>query len=428
MKRTLIFAALFAAVAANARTWTLEECVDYAVEHNLTVKQQELNRKNAELEVTAARDAVLPQVSGQASQSWNFGRGLTAANTYADRNTSSFGANLGLNLPLFNGLQTLRNIDYAKVNLSAMVESVEATKDDITLRVMAQYLQALYCVELEQVAQNQVALTGEEYAKRQALLEAGKIPEADMLDAKSQAAQAKLQLVNAQNDTRLALLDLKLLLRLQEEDFVIAPLQSDVLPMLGDPQAVFDSAMQRNHGILANRLQVDAAERQIKVAETGYIPKLSFNAGLGSNYYKISGMDNEAFGEQMRHNFSQYVGFTLQVPIFDGFGTRNAVHRAKVQRLNAALNLDTQSDALYRAISESYYQAIGARERFVAADEAVTASAAALAAVQEKYNIGRATPTDFDTAKNQLLQSQSERARALYELLLRARILDFYAR
>lgn len=429
MKKLILSAVLLAAFSAGARTWTLDECVAYAVEHNLTVQQQELNRQSAELQLTAAKDAALPQVSGSASQNWNFGRGLTASNTYADRNTSSFGANVGLSLPLFNGLQTLRNIDYAKVNLTAMVESVEATKDDVTLRVMAQYLQVLYCMELESVAQNQVSITDEEYTKRQALLEAGRIPEADMLDAKSQAAQARLQLVNAQNDTRLALLNLQLLLRLQDDaDFAIVPLQSLVLPTLLDPQAVYDSAMQHNHGIRANRLQVDAANKQIKVAETGYIPKLSFNAGLGTNFYKVSGMQNESFGQQMRHNFSQYVGLTLNVPIFDAFSTRNSVRRAKVQQLNAQLNLESQTDALYQAINEAYCQAVGARERLAAADEAVTASAAALAAVQEKYSIGRATPTDFDSAKNQWLQTQSERARALYELLLRARVLDFYAR
>lgn len=424
------FACIAATLGAEAREWTLQECVDYAVDHNLTVRQQQqLQRLDAEQQLISAKDAALPQVSGQASQSWNFGRGLTASNTYADRNTSNFGMNLGLQLPLFNGLQTVRQIDYAKASLTAVLESVEAAKDDVTLQVMAQYLQVLYCRELEQVAQTQVAITEEEHAKRLALLEAGKIPEADMLDARSQAAQASMQLVNAQNDTRLALLNLQLLLRLQNEpDFAVAPIDSSVLPTLSNPAVVYEAALARNHTIAANRLQIDASERQIKLAETGYIPRLSFNAGIGTNYYKTSGFDNESFGSQMRHNFSQYLGFTLTVPIFDGFTTRNNVRRARLQRLGSELNLETQMDNLYKAVNESYYQAVGARERLAAATEATVASEAALAAVREKYSIGRATPTDFDTAKNQLLRAQSERAQALYELLLRARILDFYAK
>lgn len=431
MKRkyfTLAFAAT-AALCAQAKVWTLEECVGYAVENNLTVQQQQIERLSAEQQIVSAKDAVLPQLSGSASQSWNFGRGLTASNTYADRNTMNFGANLSLQMPLFNGLQTVRQIQLAKVSLTAAVENLEATKDDITLRVMAQYLQVLYCRELEAVAQSQLSLTEEELLRRKALLEAGKIPEADMLDASGQAAEAKMQLVNAQNDTRLALLDLAQLLRLGNEfnTFDIAPLQSDDLPLLPNPDAVYESALGINHAIAASRLQVDAADSQIKLAQTGMIPRLSFSAGLGSNYYKISGMDNEPFGPQMRHNFSQFVGFTLSVPIFDGFSTRNSVRRARLQRFSADIACESQKDNLYKAITESYYQAVGARERLEAATESTIASEAALNAVREKYNLGRATPTDFDTARNRFIQSQSEQVRARYELLLRARILNFYA-
>ncbi|MCM1310391.1 MAG: TolC family protein [Bacteroides sp.] len=412
----------------NAEVMDLDRCISYAIEHNLTVKQSDLERRNAELEVVSAKDAVLPQISGSASQSWNFGRGLTASNTYADRNTVNFGAQLGLQLPLFNGLQTVRNIEYTKANLTAIVENLEATKDDVTLRVIAQYLQVLYCREIESVANSQVELTQEELERREALLLAGKIPEADMLDARSQAAQARLQLVTAQNDRATALLDLAQLLRVPNvNDFDIVALDSSTIPIIRDPQMVYDTALGINHTIRANEWQQVAASKRVKVAQTGYIPKLSFNAGLGSNYYKISGYENESFGQQFRHNFSQYVGFSLNVPIFDGLSTRNQVRSARIQQLYAELNLETQKDNLFKAINESYLQAVGAREKLAAAEEACTAGAAALAAVQEKYNLGRATPTEFDTAKNTLIQSMSQRAQARYELILRTRILDFYA-
>lgn len=430
MKRTLLtLAACAAMLTAGAEVMTLDRCIDYALEHNLTIRQRDIERRNAQLEVTAAKDAVLPQVSGSASQSWNFGRGLTSANTYADRNTSSFGANLGLQLPLFNGLQTVRNISYAKASLSAVVESLEAAKDEVILHVMAQYLQVLYCSELEGVAMSQAELTAEELERRRALLQAGKIPEADMLDASSQAAQARLQLVSAQNDRTLALLDLAQLLRLPSTDGfdVVALDPEETDPFIRNPQQVYEAALGFNHTIMANRLQIDAASSQIKLARTGWIPKLSFNAGLGTNYYKVAGFDNESFRRQMQHNFSQYVGFSLSVPLFDGFTTRNNVRRAELQRLSADLNLETQKDNLFKAINENYLQAVGAREKLTAADEACTAGAAALAAVQEKYSLGRATPTDFDTARNTFVQAMSERARARYELILRARILDFYA-
>lgn len=428
MKRFALILILAGSLHSHAREWSLDECISYAIENNLTVKAGEISQKEAEQRVISAKDAVLPQISGQLSQSWNFGRGLTASNTYANSNTMNFGANVGLQLPLFNGLQTVRQIQYAKTSLTQIIESLEATKDDVTLRVIAQYLQALYCNELEAVALAQLQITEDELKRREALLEAGKIPEADMLDAKSQTAQARLQYVTAQNDSRLALLDLTQLLRIADpSDFAIAPLSSDVLPTLRNPQDVYEAALTSNHAINAKQMQVDVADRNVKVAQTGWIPRLSFNAGLGTNYYKISSFNNASFGDQMRENFSQYVGFSLNVPIFDALSTRNNVRMAKIQRLNADLNLETQKDNLYKTITESYYQAVGARERYSAAIEAATASQASLEAIREKYAVGRATPTDFDNAKNQLLKAESERARALFEFLLRARILDFYA-
>lgn len=429
MMKHILFAAIVAsAFSAGAEVMDLDHCISYAIENNLSIRQRDIERRSAEQDVVSAKDAVLPQISGSASKSWDFGRGLTASNTYADRNTKSFGAQLGLQLPLFNGLQTVRNVDYAKASLTAIVENLEATKDDVILRVMAQYLQVLYCGELEGVALSQAELTAGELERREALLSAGKIPEADMLDARSQAAQARLQLVNAQNDRATALLDLAQLLRVPDvSDFDIVALDTNTEPVIRDPRSVYEAALGFNHTIRANHLQVDAADRRIKLAQTGYIPRLSFNAGLSTNYYNVAGYDNESFKSQMKHNFSQVVGFTLNVPIFDGLTTRNNIRSARLQKLSADLNLETQKDNLFKAINESYLQAVGAREKLAAAEDACAAGASALAAVQEKYNLGRATPTDFDTAKNNFIQAMSERARARYELILRTKILDFYA-
>lgn len=426
-KAVLIFASLSLWCGGQAKEWTLQECIDYALANNLTVLQRSNDALQAENELTAAKDAVLPTLSAQGQQSWNFGRGLTASNTYADRNTMNFGVNVGLNLPLFQGLQTVRQIKYQRTYLSAMLENLESAKDDIALQVMAQYLQVLYSQEMEEIARSQAELTAEELNRRQALLDVGRIPEADMLDAKSQDAQARMQYVTAQNDTRLALLDLSQLLRLETaEDFTIVK-PDEPLPQLRDPRQVYESAMSINHSVLAGRKQVEAAGEQIKVAQTGWIPKLSFSAGLGSNYYKISGMPNEKFGEQFKHNFAQYVGLNLNIPIFDAFQTRNSVRRAKVNRLSTELNFEAASDNLFKSIQQSYYQAVGARERHSAAEVAVTSSEASLEAVKEKYGLGRATAVEFDNAKNQYVKALSERAQSKFELLLRAKVLDFYA-
>ena len=429
MRRIALAAALICALAVQAKEWTLQQCMDYAVENNLTVLSRDIERQNAELAVTEARDGVLPTISGSVSQNWSFGRGLTANNTYDNNNTSNFSPSIGLNLPLFQGLQNVRQVKYARTYLTSVVEGLEATKDDVALQVMAQYLQVLYAQEVETIAKAQLELTSEEYKRRQVLLEAGKIPEADMLDAKAQEASARLQLVTSHNDVELALLDLTQLLRLQSyKDFqVVSPSETEMNPTIMDPDQVYKQALTLNHNIASEVWQVKAAEDQISVAKTGWIPKLSFNAGLGTNYYHVGGMDNDGFGAQMRHNFSQYVGLSLSVPIFDAFSTRNSVRRAEAAKLSAELQLETGRDNLYKAIQQSYRQAIGAREKLASAAVATESAAASLAAIKEKYGLGRATPIEFDNARNQHFQAQCQQAQARYELYLRARILAFYA-
>lgn len=424
----LLAAALSVAAGASAREWTLDECIERAVTHNITVQQRRLDQVNAENSVTEAKDGFLPTLSAGAAQSWNFGRGLTADNTYANRNTSSFGWQVGLNVPLFQGLQNVRQVAYAKANLASAMEGFEAAKDDVTLRVISQYLQVLYCGELVEVAKSQADMAYNLLGSQQARLEQGKIPEADMLDARSQLAQSEMQLTTAQNDLMLARLDLIQLLRLEEApaDFTVVSLSGGE-PVIDDPQAVYDRALNFNHTVGSVRSQITSADRAVKVAQTGWIPRLSFNAGLSSNYYTLGGVHAEGFGAQMKHNFSQSVGFSLSVPIFDALSTRNSVRRARVQHTVAMLNYESATDELYKTVNQAYYQAVGARERLHSAEAASEATGAAMNAMLEKYTLGRATSTDYDSARTAWVKAEADRLQAKYELQLRARILAFYA-
>ncbi len=413
---------------AMAREWSLDECIEQAVNNNITIEQRKLDCISAENTVTEAKDNFLPQVSASASQSWNFGRGLTADNTYANRNTSSFGWNAGLNLPLFQGLQNVRQLAYAKANLKAVIESCESAKDDVTLRVIAQYLQILYCEEMVTVARSQSDMAASVLESQQARLDQGKIPEADLLDSRSQLAQAQMQLTSANNDLILAKLDMVQMLRLSDgpEEFSVRPI-NDAEPMLDDPKNVYERAMSINHNIEAMRSRINLASHAVKVAQSGWLPRLNFNAGLSSNYYTLSGIRSESFGSQMRHNFAKYVGLSLSVPIFDALSTRNSVRRAKVQQNVASLDFESASDDLYKTINQAYYQAVGARERLRSASAAADATKAAMEAMLEKYSLGRATSTDYDTARTAYIKAASDKLQAKYELQLRARILTFYA-
>ena len=428
MRGRLLTTALLAATAAAAQTtpWSLEQCVDYAVSHNLTVKARELETEAEKLTLTEAKDQVLPTLDASASQTWNFGRGLTASNTYADRNTSNFQWGVGLNLPLFQGLSTVRRIKASESSLAQTLMETAAAKDDITLNVVAQYLQVLYSREVEQSAASQVEYTAYEVGRQQALVDQGKVPEADLYDAQAQHAQDKLQLVTAQNDTRTALVQLANLLQLPDaEGFDVLPLSADD-PLIPLPDQVYGDALGINNSILASRQGITTANDNISLAKTGYIPRIDFNAGIGSSYYKVSNFPNESFGAQMRHNYSTYLGFRLTIPIFDGLSTRNSIRRARLSKLQAELELDRRESELYKAIQLAYYQAKGSRERYLASGETLEKMRLSFEATREKYNLGRSTPAEFEQAKNNLFRTEVTSIQARYEYLLRCRILSYY--
>ncbi len=255
-----------------------------------------------------------------------------------------------------------------------------------------------------QVAKNNLAISQSELSRRQALLDAGRLPGLDIHEARAQVAQDELSVTNAVNDSILARLDLAQLLNLPDaDDFEIAPLGDEDI-LLPNPEQIFENALQYNHTMRAGRLQQEAAEKNVSLAKSGYIPTLSFSAGLGTNYYKTSGYQNENFGAQMRHNFAKSIGFSLSVPIFDAFSTRNNVRRARIQQESLRLQLDDSRNRLYKAIMQAHTQAIGAVKKQESARIAVESSLAAFEAMKVKYDNGRANATEFQKSPEQLYQ------------------------
>lgn len=423
---TIAATLLASSFSAFAEAWSLDSCVTYAVTHNINVLQQELRIREGEQGIVEAKDRFLPSLEASASQNFNFGRGLTAQNTYADRNTSQFGWNAGLSLPLFQGMAEYRNLKLSKLSLKQYLLEAEAAKDNVALNVISQYLQVLYCKEVATSARSQSELSTFEVERQKALIDAGKVAEATIYDLESVAAQDRLQVVTADNDTQTALVNLANMLQLPSvEGFDILPLPQGE-PTIPTPDQVYSEALMINNSILGARQAIEVADERISYAKSGYIPTLRFNAGLGSSYYRLGGFDNESFKEQMKHNFSTYLGFSLSIPIFDGFNTRNSVRRAKLQKNTAKLDLDQRQYDLYKDIQLAYYQAKGARERYLTSDETLEKTKLSFDSTRERFNLGRATQADYEQAKNNLFRTEITRIQAHYEYLMRHRILLFY--
>ena len=296
----------------------------------------------------------------------------------------------------------------------------------LPLNVISSYLQVLYAKEVLESSRSQLDYSTYEVERQKALVEAGKVAEADLYDAESQQATDRLQVVTAENDVQTALVELANLLQLPTAaGFDITPIDEGE-PIIPTADAVFNAALLHNNSILASRQSIEVADRNISLAKTGYIPTLSFGANVGSSYYTVGGMPHESFGNQMRNNYSTYIGVNLSIPIFNAFSTRNSVRRAKIQKIQAELALDQTETDLFRTIQLAYYQARGARDKYFTSKETLEKTRLSFEATQEKYNLGRSTPAEFEIAKNNLFRTEVNSIQAHYEYLLRHRILEFY--
>lgn len=430
MKRTILIACVMATgygIQAQ-EAWSLQKCIEYAIEHNLSIKQQEASRNQSEVELNTAQWSRLPNLNGNVGQSFNFGRALQADNTYGNRNTANTNFSLGTNIPLFTGLQIPNSIALAKLNLKAATEDLKKAKEDISIQVASYYLQALFNEELSKVAQNQVKLSQEQLDRKVAFFKNGKASEAEVYEAKSRLAQDEMSAVQADNNYRLALLDLSQLLELPSpEGFTIAePPTVEMNVQLSLPDEVYSQAMTNKPSIKAAQYRLEGAEKSIRIAQSGYYPQLSFGAGLSTNYYNMSGIETASFSSQWHQNFNKYLQFSLSIPLFNRFATRNRVKSARIQKNALQWRLEESKKTLYKEIQQAYYNALAAEAKYRSSQSASEASEASFKLMSEKYANGKATATEYNEVRTLWMKALSDHIQARYDYLFRSKILDFY--
>lgn len=434
MKKFILALALFAPAFAGAQDlrhpWTLQECLDWALEHSLTVKQSELSLARQEIQTNTSENSWLPNVSGSASERLSFGRGLTADNTYTSANTTSTSFSIGGSMNLFDGFATPNNIALARLNLDAATADLERARDDIRVAVARAYVQVLYDYEIVDVARKQIELDDAQVARLEAMAATGKAAQAEVSQQKASRAQSGVTLVQAENNLRLALLDLAQLLEFtSSEGFSIERPTVAVENILLDlPERIYADAVETRPAVQAEEIRLKGTEKSLKIAEGARYPSLSLSAGLGTDYYTTnnSAYPQETFWNQLHNNFSQYVGLSLSVPIFSKFQIRNNIRSAKVQQELQQIQLDKTKQSLYKEIQQAWSNAVAAEAKYRSSSEAATAAEDAFRLTQAKYENGKASITEFNESRNQLLKTQSDRVQATYEYLFQSKLLDFY--
>ncbi|SKC08982.1 outer membrane protein [Sphingobacterium nematocida] len=420
------------------KKWTLEECVSYAIENNVSIGQIELDNKLAEIDKKDAFGSFLPNVNASASHSWNRGLNTNITTGILENQTTQFtsmGASLGVDI--FKGMQNQNRFRKSKLALISSQYQHLKMEEDVALNVVNAYLQVLFNKETVKVQREQFNADSLQLLRSEVLVDAGMIPRGDLFDMKATVATDKQRIIEAEYALLIAKMSLAQLLQMKDfKDFEIADVEYDFQNsaiLLEGPESIYRKAKNERTELKIAENNVKIAEKDIDIAKGAHLPSLTGFYGFSSrvSYAKVpdgqGGVKNppsffEQFDLYKGHNF----GLQLNVPIFNGFLIRNNVTRSKVNLDKSKLALAQTELDLERNIYTAYADAKGALETYLATKEMLKAREEAFRYTKERYENGMATGFDYNQSQTLLVNTQSDLLRTKYDYLFRTRILEFY--
>ncbi|MDL2222647.1 TolC family protein [Bacteroidales bacterium OttesenSCG-928-M11] len=424
---------IYALTAQAQKKWNLEECINHATEHNISIKQQELRRETAEISLNTSRMSRLPDLNASLGNTWNRSSNTDSLISNKHIISSSASFSISTSVPVFTGFRIKNEIERDKIALEAATLNLERAKEDLSLSVTYLFLEVLFNKEIVEISKEQLEISQTQIARTKALVDAEKVPKSQYYDIEAQVAQDEVSLVNAEKNLELSLLDLAQSLELEHEtdfDILVPTFDHPIIEHMASlqkPDIVFANALSVKPGIKMIELEVEGAEKSHNIAKSAYYPSLSLNAGYGTGYSYIYDLPwpNESFSSQIKDG-REYIGLSLSIPIFNRFSTRNNVKTSKINILNQKLALEDAKKTLYKEIQTAHLNATSALKAYLASNKAVKASSESFKYTQERYEVGKSTVFEFNDAKLALTRSQSEMVKAKYDYIFRTKILDFY--
>ena len=444
MKTGILLAALFAATAACAQgaapespgqspaagiPWTLDDCIGFAQRNNLDIQRRSLQVEKSDVELSTAKYSRLPDLNASVGADASFGRVLSSDNTYQTKNQTSGSLNVSASVPLFQGMRINHQVKAGKLDLAAAVEDLERAREDVAIHVMTLYLEVLYNKEMVGVAERQLTLSTQQAERSRALAAAGKQPESTVYESDALVASNRMTLTQARNDLQLALLNLSQALNRESAagfDIVDPALDSVALAALhrlGSADDVYAYAAENRPHIRAERLRLESSEHSAAIARSALYPSLSLSGGYGTGVYSA---DQDKFWAQMRHNSREYVGVSLNVPIFNRRATRNGIRTAQIAVRSQQLAVTEAERELRKLIEQAWYNADASYAKYRSAEAAAASARIAFAYEERKAEAGRSTVFDFNDAKTRMEKAEADAVQAKYEFVFRSKILDFY--
>ncbi|WP_300698126.1 TolC family protein [Bacteroides sp.] len=425
----VIMLASFGSILAQDRKWTLQECVEYAVQHNVEVKQSRNQIRSLKVERNTLKNSFLPDLNAGASQKFAFGRSLNQDNTYEDSNIQNSSFSVSTELSLFNGFKKIASISRNKFDLLAAEADKELIENNLMLNVTSSYFQILLNKEIYRIAQEQIQLTQEQEERTKLLIDNGKISQSQLYDVRAQLADDELVATEAKNSLRMSVLELMQLMELKGmEGFDVDSVNGSLLPADSlMPERVFALAVSCMPQIKQAYYSLQSKSSDVRVAKSGYYPALSLGAGISTGYYYSSSGLSKAFSEQFKNNMQKSIYLTLSIPLFDRFSTRNQVKAARIEENNASLSLENEKKKLYKDIEKAYMDAMAAFDKYQSTTKAVIANKEAHRYALEKYAAGKSAVYEYNEIKMKLADALSKQSQAKYTYLLKDRLLVFYS-
>lgn len=419
---------IFISIQAQ-QIWSLEDCIDYALKNNISLKQSELNIELNNNEYFQSKMELLPSVNISNSFNNNRGRYINPfTNEFDEEISSSLNLSYNSNFSLFNGFKNINQIKKAANESLKSIYDLESAQNDLISSIALSYLQILFNEELYQTSQTQLDLTKNQENRIQTLVEAGSVAQGELLNIQSQLALEEQQLIQAENQLNLSKLQLAQLLELdQHENLNVLKLDIKVpiFKIQNNINTDYAIALNTQSSIKSSELQINSAIYDLKIAKANYLPNLSIGYRI-STLYLDNVNDMFTFNEQLENNQQSAIYLSLNIPIFNKWSVRNSVAQSKIQIENSQLNAQQAKNQLRKNMEQAYADQLAAFKKYQATQKAVIAFKEAYTYINERYELGMVNSYEFNESKNKLITAESDELRAKYDLIFKVKLYEFY--
>lgn len=443
MKRFAVLTlSLISFVAFSQKKWSLEECVNYAVENNLQVIQNQYSKKSQDNSLQIAKREYLPSVSGNINNNATFGQGRDIFGNSNRNDNFSNSANVGADILVFNNGRLEKNIRKTEYDVQASQFDLERVKNDISLQIAQQYLSVLLNREITKISESALENADKLYKRAKITTEVGTTPKTVLAEAEAALAREKQNVKTAEINTNRSLFSLAMLLQLSDYknfDIQDVPLNSVLDAPLYSAENIVNQAYENQPQIKAAETRIKSAEAQTEITKTAFWPTVTANAGIGTSYFNslvtnYAGVDingnpikESGFFKQYKDNFGQQLGLSANIPIFNKGITRLNVEQSKINEEIAKTTLQQQKQEVLQNVQKAQFDAESNYEAYLAAMEAEKSSRLALDFAEKSYEAGRTTIYDLNVARNNFANAQGSVAQAKYNYLFSIKLLNFYA-